>query len=117
MPRSLGADPGRIGVHGDSAGANLAAVVALLARDAGSPRLRLQSLVYPIADYSLVGDSYDKYAEGYGMLTRAGDGVVPQSLSAEPAGCGGLAGLADQSAEPCGCCPGHRRHRGVRCAA
>src|SRR5438067_9727443 len=32
---SLGADPGRIGVHGDSAGANLAAVVALLARDAG----------------------------------------------------------------------------------
>ena len=35
----LGADPGRIGVHGDSAGANLAAVVALMARDAGSPRL------------------------------------------------------------------------------
>jgi acetyl esterase len=66
----LGADPGRIAVHGDSAGANLAAVVALLARDAGSPRLRLQSLVYPIADYNLVGDSYDKYAKGYGVLTR-----------------------------------------------
>ena len=67
---SLGADPDRIGVHGDSAGANLAAVVALLARDAGSPRLRLQSLVYPIADYSLVGDSYEEYAAGYGILTR-----------------------------------------------
>lgn len=67
---SLGIDPGRVGVHGDSAGANLAAVVALLARDAGSPELRLQSLVYPIADYALVGDSYHKYATGYGVLTR-----------------------------------------------
>ena len=56
---SLGADPTRIGVHGDSAGANLAAVVALLARDAESPKLCLQSLVYPVADYGIVGDSYD----------------------------------------------------------
>jgi len=68
--QELGADPGRIGVHGDSAGANLAAVVALLARDAGSPRLRLQSLVYPVADYRLAGGSYQKYAQGYGLLTR-----------------------------------------------
>jgi acetyl esterase len=67
---SLGANPSRIGVHGDSAGANLAAVVALLARDAGAPKLRLQSLVYPIADYGLVGDSYEKYANGYGILTK-----------------------------------------------
>src|SRR6516165_9005152 len=68
--KALGADPDRLGVHGDSAGANLAAVVALMARDAGGPRLRLQSLVYPVADYGLVGDSYDKYAQGYGLLTR-----------------------------------------------
>jgi acetyl esterase/lipase len=67
----LAADPARIGVHGDSAGANLAAVVALLARDAASPQLRLQSLVYPIADYGLVGDSYEKYGEGFGILTKA----------------------------------------------
>ena len=67
---SLGADPALIGVHGDSAGANLAAVVALLARDVGSPKLRLQSLVYPVADYNIVGDSYDKYAQGYGILTK-----------------------------------------------
>jgi acetyl esterase len=66
----LSADRDRIGVHGDSAGANLAAVVALLARDAGAPKLHLQSLVYPIADYGLVGDSYEKYAEGYGILTK-----------------------------------------------
>src|SRR5437764_15245451 len=68
---SLGADPHRLGVHGDSAGANLAAVVALMARDAGAPRLALQSLVYPVADYTLSAPSYQKYAEGYGLLTRA----------------------------------------------
>ena len=65
----LGADPGRIGVHGDSAGANLAAVVALMARDAGLP-LRLQSLVYPVSDFTFSGASYEKYARGYGVLTR-----------------------------------------------
>ena len=68
--QEIGADPGRIGVHGDSAGANLAAVVALLARAAGGPRLRLQSLVYPVADLDLAGSSYEKYAQGYGLLTR-----------------------------------------------
>ncbi len=67
---SLGADPLRIGVHGDSAGANLAAVVALMARDAGGPQLRLQSLVYPVADYTMAGASYGKYSEGCGVLTK-----------------------------------------------
>jgi acetyl esterase len=66
----FGADPDRIGVHGDSAGANLAAVVALMARDAGQPRLRLQSLVYPVADYTMSTPSYEKFASGYGILTR-----------------------------------------------
>ncbi|HKS88197.1 MAG TPA: alpha/beta hydrolase, partial [Stellaceae bacterium] len=55
---SLGADPARLGVHGDSAGGNLAAVVALIARDQGGPKLRLQSLVYPVADYTLSAPSY-----------------------------------------------------------
>ena len=67
---SIGVDPLRLGVHGDSAGANLAAVVALAARDAGGPELRLQSLVYPVGDYAMTGDSYDQYAEGYGLLTK-----------------------------------------------
>jgi acetyl esterase/lipase len=67
---ALGADAERIGVHGDSAGANLAAVVALMARDAGRPRLRLQSLVYPVADYTMGTSSYEKFATGYGILTR-----------------------------------------------
>jgi acetyl esterase len=67
---ALGADPDRIGVHGDSAGGNLAAVVAIMARDAGGPRLRLQSLVYPVTDYGLTGASYERFAQGYGILTR-----------------------------------------------
>jgi acetyl esterase len=43
----LGADPDRLAVAGDSAGGNLAAVVAQLARDAGGPAIRFQLLWYP----------------------------------------------------------------------
>jgi len=46
----LGVDPARLAVGGDSAGGNLSAVVALLARDRGGPRLRHQLLVYPNTD-------------------------------------------------------------------
>ena len=67
----LGADPDRLAVHGDSAGANLAAVIALMARDRGGPQLRVQSLVYPVSDYTLSSASYATFAEGYGLLTRA----------------------------------------------
>lgn len=44
----LGADAGRIGVLGESAGGNLAAVVALLARDASAPVVHHQALLYPV---------------------------------------------------------------------
>ncbi len=66
---SLGGDPDRMAVSGDSAGANLATVAAIMAREAGGPRLRLQVLVYPVADYGLTGGSMEKYATGYGILT------------------------------------------------
>src|SRR5215510_13100333 len=46
----LAVDSARLAVGGDSAGGNLAAVVALLARDASGPRIALQSLVYPVTD-------------------------------------------------------------------
>lgn len=70
--RQLGVDPSRIAVAGDSAGANLAAVVAMMARDAGGPDIAFQLLVYPVADYAFDTPSYETYAEGAGILTAAG---------------------------------------------
>lgn len=67
----LGVDADRIGVAGDSAGANIAAVSAIMARDAGRPKLRLQSLVYPVIDYAMTDGSYDRYSDGFGVLTKA----------------------------------------------
>jgi acetyl esterase len=65
----LGVDARRLAVGGDSAGGNLAAVVALLARDAGAPAIALQVLVYPVTDLGAESPSYSAFAEGY-MLTR-----------------------------------------------
>jgi acetyl esterase len=55
--RELNGDPGRIAVGGDSAGGNLAAAVALMARDSGKPNLCFQLLVYPAVDGSLATES------------------------------------------------------------
>jgi acetyl esterase len=49
--RLLGADPSRLVVGGDSAGANLAAGCALKARDTGGPTLAAQMLMYPSTEY------------------------------------------------------------------
>jgi acetyl esterase len=65
----LGVDADRLAVGGDSAGGNLAAVVALLARDAGGPRIGLQILLYPVTDLASESQSYADLADGY-MLTR-----------------------------------------------
>jgi acetyl esterase len=66
---SLGIDPSRLAVGGDSAGGNLAAVVSLMARDRNGPALRFQLLVYPIADCNFETSSYADNAEGY-LLER-----------------------------------------------
>src|SRR5437762_4966104 len=65
----LGVDADRLAVGGDSAGRNLAAVVALLAREAGGPRIALQILLYPVTDLVSESQSYADLADGY-MLTR-----------------------------------------------
>jgi acetyl esterase len=67
----LAVDPTRLAVGGDSAGGNLAAVVALLARDAGAPSIALQVLQYPVTDLAAETRSYEQFADGY-MLTRNG---------------------------------------------
>jgi len=68
--RGFDGDPDRVVVAGDSAGGNLAAALALRARDEGGPTLAGQLLIYPVIDYP--SDAMASYAEvgAYG-LTRA----------------------------------------------
>jgi acetyl esterase/lipase len=67
----LGIDRRRMAVGGDSAGGNLATVMALMARDRTGPRLALQVLIYPVTDHDLDTRSYRENATGY-ILTREG---------------------------------------------
>ncbi|MBZ9738959.1 MULTISPECIES: alpha/beta hydrolase [unclassified Mesorhizobium] len=63
----LGIDPARIAVAGDSAGGNLAAVLALLARDGLAPPLAAQILIYPNTDARQTADSYRRFGDGFGL--------------------------------------------------
>lgn len=66
--KALGLDPTRIAVGGDSAGGNLAAVVAIAARNAGDLPLQFQLLIYPATDMRRVAPSHTTNGQGY-MLT------------------------------------------------
>lgn len=100
----LGADADRIAVGGDSAGGNLAAVVAQRCRDGQGPRLAAQMLFYPAVDFRADSDYPSRLdnAEGYfltladmgwfqGQYIEAGGDVTDPSLSPL---LGDLAGLA-----------------------
>ena len=63
--RDLSIDPGRVGVMGDSAGGNLAAVVAQLMRDSDVPAPVAQCLIYPATDANMCDPSHDTFAEGF----------------------------------------------------
>jgi acetyl esterase/lipase len=63
----LNGDPSRIAVGGDSAGGNLAAAVALMARDRGGLSLIFQLLVYPVTARDFETASYRQNAEGYNL--------------------------------------------------
>lgn len=64
----VGGDASRLAVGGNSAGGNLAAVVAQMARN-GGPAIRFQWLIYPILDRPGTTPSYKEFGEGY-QLTR-----------------------------------------------
>ncbi|WP_298964919.1 alpha/beta hydrolase [uncultured Methylobacterium sp.] len=63
----LGLDPARLAVGGDSAGANLAALLCLEARDRGGPAVAAQLLLCPVLDAAGEGGSRETFAEGHGL--------------------------------------------------
>jgi acetyl esterase len=65
----LGIDANRMAVGGDSAGGNIAAVMAIASRNGDAPPLTFQMLFYPVTDLSQTQESYTTYAEGYGLTT------------------------------------------------
>ncbi len=67
--RALAIDPARLAVGGDSAGGNLAAVVAIDARDRAGPAIAFQLLIYPATDQRCDFPSHERNGEGY-LLTR-----------------------------------------------
>lgn len=90
----LGVDPDRVAVGGDSAGGNLAAVVALMSRDRGGPKLRFQLLVYPTTSNRSDFPSHIENATGY-LLTTAEvrwylDQYAPDTSSREEPYCAPL---------------------------
>ena len=99
---AFGVDRDRVIVAGDSSGGNLAAAVALRAREQGGPALTAQVLIYPVLDHRFDTPSYTQFAEGYGLtrsamvwfweqyLGTAGDGAIE---FASPLRAGDLRGL------------------------
>lgn len=61
----VGGDPERLSVCGESAGGNLAAAVALVARERGGPAIAHQVLIYPVTDCTFDTPSYAAFADGY----------------------------------------------------
>ncbi|CAH0991043.1 Carboxylesterase NlhH [Sinobacterium norvegicum] len=66
----LAIDSDRISLAGDSAGANLATVTALLSRDRQGPKVQQQLLLYPCLDPSCQRPSFDEFGEGYFLGTE-----------------------------------------------
>jgi len=99
----IGADPNRVAVGGDSAGGNLAALVAHRARDDAAPLPALQLLLYPMVNYASHTRSFDLFANGF-FLRRwdmdfcrdkylGGSGIDPADPRVSPLLADDLAGL------------------------
>lgn len=67
---SIHGDPKRLAIGGESAGANLAAAVGLMAQERGAPSIALQLLLYPVMDYACNTPSCRENAEGYFLTTE-----------------------------------------------
>ena len=66
----LGVDAERLAIIGDSVGGNMSAVITLLTKERGGPRISYQVLLYPLLDYLSDRGSYHRYAEGPWLTTK-----------------------------------------------
>ncbi|WP_233238809.1 alpha/beta hydrolase [Bordetella sp. LUAb4] len=78
-------DPNRLAVAGDSAGGNLAAACALLARDRGGPALCMQALIYPTLDADFDTHSYLHNTEDAFLTRQAMAAALKSFLPSDPA--------------------------------
>ena len=67
--KKIGVDGSRLAVAGNSAGGNIATVVSLKAKAAGTPKLKFQLLFWPVTDASFNNSSYQEFAQGH-FLTK-----------------------------------------------
>ena len=67
--KEINLDGSRLAVAGNSVGGNMAAVVSLMAKNHGEPKLRAQLLLWPVTDANFDNASYNQFAEGH-FLTR-----------------------------------------------
>jgi acetyl esterase/lipase len=67
--KEINVDGSRLAVAGNSVGGNMAAVVSLMAKNQGGPKLRAQILLWPVTDANFDTGSYHAYPNGY-FLTR-----------------------------------------------
>ena len=63
--QEINVDGTRLAVAGNSVGGNMATVVALIAKDKGTPKIKLQVLFWPVTDATFETESYNKFATGY----------------------------------------------------
>lgn len=100
----LGADPNRVAIGGDSAGGNLATVVAQRARDEGAPQPALQWLLYPVTNFASRTRSYGLFPNGFFLRGWdmdfchdqyvGGSGIEPTDPRVSPLLADDLSGLA-----------------------
>jgi len=86
---SIGVDPSRLVVAGESVGGNMVAAVTMLARARGGPKIDFQALLYPVTDANFDTQSYHQFGEAGYWLTRENmrwfwDSYAPESVRNEP---------------------------------
>ena len=102
---ALNGDAARLAVGGESAGANLAAAVALKAQESGLPALAYQFLMYPVTAHAVDLPSHTDNAEGYFLTTEMMAWFWNHYLASEADGHNPLASPLNASTDQCSSLP------------